>query len=143
MARTIKAGVCTKQGHSRSLLIGFKIFQKHARLAGVAATTGIVFATPTFAQNAEAVGTGVGLVIGVLIAVVVGAVVGWVASLIVKGSGSGLLTDILVGIGGSILASFLLPAIGIQLGGGVIGSFIAAVIGAVILLLIIKLIRKG
>ena len=75
--------------------------------------------------------------------VVVGAVVGWVASLIVKGAGSGLLTDILVGIGGSILASFLLPAIGIQLGGGVIGSFIAAVIGAVILLLIIKLIRKG
>ena len=75
--------------------------------------------------------------------VVVGAVIGWLASLIVKGTGSGILVDILVGIGGSIVASVLFPAIGIPLGSGAVGAFLAALIGAVILLLIIKLIRRA
>ncbi|OSQ42902.1 hypothetical protein MGEO_20195 [Marivita geojedonensis] len=83
-----------------------------------------------------------GLVIGLSIAIVVGAIVGWLASLIVKGSGSGLLTDILIGIGGSIVASFLFPALGLTFGGNTIAAILSPLVGAVILLLIIKLLRR-
>lgn len=108
------------------------------------ALLGSVMATPALAQQdaANAIGAGVGLVIGLLIAIVIGAVVGWLASLIVKGSGSGFWSDVLIGIGGSLIASVLLPAIGLNLGSWV-GSFFAALIGAVILLLIVKLVRRG
>ena len=101
-------------------------------------------ATPGLAQEqaAEAIGAGMGLVIGLTIAIVVGAIVGWLASLIVKGSGSGLLTDILIGIGGSILASFLFPAIGLTFGGNPIAAILSPLLGAIILLLVIKLVRR-
>lgn len=101
------------------------------------------YVTPAFAQQeaANAIGAGVGLAIGLTMAIVIGAVVGWLASLIVKGSGSGFWGDVLIGIGGSILASVVLPLIGISLG-GVVGSFLAALIGAVILLLIVRAIRS-
>ncbi|MWD26251.1 GlsB/YeaQ/YmgE family stress response membrane protein [Aquicoccus sp. SCR17] len=80
--------------------------------------------------------------IGLLLLIVIGAVVGWLASLIVKGSGSGFWMDVLIGIGGSLLAGYVLPLLGIPLGGWV-GSFIAALIGAVILILVGRLIRKA
>lgn len=100
--------------------------------------------TPAFARSStDAMGAGIGIVAGLLIAAVVGAVIGWLASLIVKGSGSGLFTDVLIGIGGSLIASRLFPAIGMHMGGGALGAFLSALFGAVILLLIIKLIRRG
>ena len=101
-------------------------------------------ANPVMAQDqaGEAIGAGVGLVIGLAIAIVVGAIVGWLASLIVKGSGSGLLTDILIGIGGSIVASFLFPALGLTFGGNTIAAILSPLLGAIILLLVIKLIRR-
>lgn len=104
----------------------------------------ILAASPVIAQDeaAEAIGAGMGLVIGLGIAVIVGAIVGWLASLIVKGSGSGLLTDILIGIGGSILASFLFPALGLTFGGNTIAAILSPLIGAIFLLLVIKLIRR-
>ncbi|THD82495.1 GlsB/YeaQ/YmgE family stress response membrane protein [Aliigemmobacter aestuarii] len=76
-------------------------------------------------------------------AILIGAVIGWLASLIVKGSGSGLLTDILAGVGGSMLASFLLPRLGIPLGGGWFGAFLAALAGAVLILFILRLVRRA
>lgn len=94
------------------------------------------------ADPAEAVGAAMGGIIGILILIVIGAVVGWVASLIVKGSGSGFWVDVLIGIGGSILAGWILPLLGIGLSGWV-GAFIAAVVGAVVLILIVRLIRKA
>jgi uncharacterized membrane protein YeaQ/YmgE (transglycosylase-associated protein family) len=92
---------------------------------------------------AEMVGGGLGLVIGLLIVIVIGAVVGWLASLIVRGSGSGFWSDVLVGIGGAIIARFLFPAIGVGFGDGIIGSILPALIGAVLLLLVLRLIRRG
>lgn len=90
----------------------------------------------------QAIGAGLGTVSAILIIVVIGAIVGWIASLVVKGTGSGLFVDILVGIGGSAIAGFLAPKLGISLGGGIVGAIIPAVIGAIILLLIIKMIRR-
>lgn len=104
----------------------------------------LLAATPALAQDdaTQAVGAAAGGLAALLIIAVIGAVVGWAASLIVEGSGSGLVMDIIFGVGGSFLAGYFLPLLGISLG-GMIGSFIAAVIGAVILILIVRLIRKA
>lgn len=114
------------------------------RLTGAGLFFVMSAAVPAAAQNADAemLGAAMGGVIGILILIVIGAIVGWLASLIVKGSGSGFFMDVLIGIGGSILAGRVLPLIGVSLGGWV-GSFIAAIIGAVILILIVRLIRKA
>jgi uncharacterized membrane protein YeaQ/YmgE (transglycosylase-associated protein family) len=109
------------------------------------ATASVLLAGPVLAQNDETaalVGGAVGGLIGIVLLIVVGAVVGWLASLIVKGSGSGFWMDVLIGIGGSILAGWVLPLLGVTLGGPV-GALIAAVIGAVVLILIVRMIRKS
>lgn len=93
--------------------------------------------------TAELVGGGIGLAIGLVIVVVIGAIVGWLASLIVRGSGGGFWSDVLVGIGGALIARFLFPALGLSLGSGIVGAILPALIGAVILLLVLKLIRRA
>jgi uncharacterized membrane protein YeaQ/YmgE (transglycosylase-associated protein family) len=105
---------------------------------------GVLAARSALAQDnaSQAVGTGLGVLVGLVIMIVVGAIVGWLASLIVKGSGSGFWSDVLIGIGGSILAGFLLPLVGLNFGAGIVGALVPAVIGAVILLLILRLIRR-
>jgi len=101
-------------------------------------------ALPAFAQDdsAQAVGAALGGVIGLLLLAIFGAIIGWLAGLIVKGHGAGLLGNIAAGIGGSILAGWVLPLLGISIGGAT-GSFVAALIGAVVLILIVRLIRKA
>jgi len=78
-----------------------------------------------------------------IIILIVGAVAGWLAGLIVKGVGFGLLGNIVVGIVGAFIANWLLPKIGLVIGGGMVASIINATIGAVILLVIIGLIKRG
>ena len=78
-----------------------------------------------------------------LVILIVGAVAGWLAGLIVRGMGFGLIGNIVVGIVGAFIAGWLLPRIGIVIGGGMIASIINATIGAVVLLVILGLIRRG
>ncbi len=77
-----------------------------------------------------------------LILLLIGAVAGWLAGLIVKGRGLGLIGNIVIGILGAFLASWLLPQLGIVIGSGIAGSIIHAMIGAVILLVIVMAIRR-
>ena len=79
-----------------------------------------------------------------IVALVVGGVAGWLAGLLVQGTGFGLVGDIVVGILGALIATWLFPQLGIALtlGGGVIGAIILAFIGAVILLAIVKVIKQ-
>lgn len=77
-----------------------------------------------------------------LIWLLVGAVAGWLASLVVRGGGMGLLGDIVVGIIGAFIGSWLLVRLGVHVGVGIVGSIITAAIGAIVLLLIIRLIRR-
>lgn len=104
----------------------------------------IFAATPVLAQDqaAEAVGSALGGLIGIVILIIIGAVVGWLASLLVKGSGSGFWSDVLIGIGGALIAGYGLPLVGISLG-GIVGSFFAALLGAIIFLLIIRTVRRA
>ncbi len=80
---------------------------------------------------------------GILIILIVGAIAGWLAGLIVRGMGFGLIGNIVVGIVGAFLAGWLLPKVCVIIVGGFVGSIIHATIGAVILLVIIGLIRRG
>jgi uncharacterized membrane protein YeaQ/YmgE (transglycosylase-associated protein family) len=78
-----------------------------------------------------------------IVILVVGLVAGWLAGKIVRGTGFGIIGDILVGIGGALLASFLFPKLGIHLGTGLVSEIIYSAIGAVVLLLIVRLFRTG
>jgi uncharacterized membrane protein YeaQ/YmgE (transglycosylase-associated protein family) len=73
----------------------------------------------------------------------VGLVAGWLAGKIVRGTGFGIIGDIIVGIAGAFIASWLFPRIGFHLSSGLVGEIIYSAIGAIILLLIVRLIRTG
>jgi len=60
----------------------------------------------------------------------------------VKGGGFGLVGDIIIGIIGAVVAGWLLPRVGLYIGGGFIAEVINAVIGAVILLLVARLVKR-
>ena len=77
-----------------------------------------------------------------LIWLLVGAVAGWLAGMIVKGGGFGLLGDIVVGIVGAFAGGWFLPRLGVELGVGLVSVIASATIGAVVLLLILRLIRR-
>jgi uncharacterized membrane protein YeaQ/YmgE (transglycosylase-associated protein family) len=78
----------------------------------------------------------------ILIACVIGAVAGWLASLVIKGGSSGLLRNIIIGIIGGFLGGWLLPMIGLTLGSGYVGAILTSFIGAVVLLLVAKVVVK-
>jgi uncharacterized membrane protein YeaQ/YmgE (transglycosylase-associated protein family) len=80
---------------------------------------------------------------GILVILFVGLVAGWLAGKIVRGTGFGIIGDILVGIAGALLASLLFPKLGIHLGTGLVSEIIYSAIGAIVLLLIVRLLRGG
>jgi len=67
----------------------------------------------------------------------IGLAAGWIASLIVKGNGSGLVLNLIVGIVGGLLGGWIFSWVGLA-AVGIVGSLIAAVVGAVVLLLIVS-----
>jgi uncharacterized membrane protein YeaQ/YmgE (transglycosylase-associated protein family) len=75
--------------------------------------------------------------------ILVGLVAGWLAGKIVQGTGYGLIGDIAIGIAGALIAGWLFPMIGFVIGGGIIAAIIHATIGAVLLLVIIRLVKNG
>jgi uncharacterized membrane protein YeaQ/YmgE (transglycosylase-associated protein family) len=80
-----------------------------------------------------------------LIWLIVGGVAGFLAGLIVKGYGLGIIGNIVVGIVGAALAGWLLPQLGIgfSLGSPIVTGIVYATIGAVILLVLLGLVRRG
>jgi uncharacterized membrane protein YeaQ/YmgE (transglycosylase-associated protein family) len=78
-----------------------------------------------------------------LVFIIIGAIAGWLAGLIVKGFGLGLIGNIVVGIVGALIAGLLFPRLGFAIGGGMLASIIHATIGAVILLVLIKLVKQA
>ncbi|AXF01210.1 GlsB/YeaQ/YmgE family stress response membrane protein [Paraburkholderia hospita] len=80
---------------------------------------------------------------GIIAWLIIGCIAGWLASVLVSGSGYGVLLDIVVGIVGAFIGGWLSGALHISLGSGWIGSTITAFIGAVILLFVIRLFRRG
>jgi len=77
----------------------------------------------------------------ILVILVVGIVAGWLAGKIVRGTGFGLIGDLLVGIAGAFVAAWLFPRFGIHIGTGIVADIIYSALGAIILLLVVGLIR--
>jgi len=85
---------------------------------------------------------------GIIILLVIGGVLGWLASIVMRTDGQqGLLLNIVVGIVGAFLAGLLLnPLIGggnIMNGDYSISSLLVSFLGAVVLLAIVNLFRRG
>ncbi|ESY42390.1 GlsB/YeaQ/YmgE family stress response membrane protein [Mesorhizobium sp. M1148] len=78
-----------------------------------------------------------------LIFIIIGAIAGWLAGLIVSGFGFGLIGNILVGIIGALIAGWLFPRLGFAIGGGILAAIINATIGAVILLVLVKVLKRA
>jgi uncharacterized membrane protein YeaQ/YmgE (transglycosylase-associated protein family) len=78
---------------------------------------------------------------GIVVILFVGLVAGWLAGKIVRGTGFGIIGDIIVGIAGAFISSLLFPRLGIHLGVGIVSEIIYSAIGAVVLLLIVRLLR--
>ncbi|MEN9766870.1 MAG: hypothetical protein RLZZ32_830 [Cyanobacteriota bacterium] len=72
---------------------------------------------------------------------VVGVIAGWLAGVLVKGGGFGLFGDLVVGILGAFIGGFLFG--GGLLGGGLVGSILVATLGAVILLVVVRVLKKA
>jgi uncharacterized membrane protein YeaQ/YmgE (transglycosylase-associated protein family) len=75
---------------------------------------------------------------------IVGLVAGVLASLVVGGTGYGILGDIVVGIVGAFVGGYVFRAAGWAVPfHGIAGTIFVAFIGAVILLVVIHLIRRS
>jgi uncharacterized membrane protein YeaQ/YmgE (transglycosylase-associated protein family) len=72
----------------------------------------------------------------------IGLIAGWLAGKIARGRGFGCITDIILGLIGSVLGGWLFLKLGI-LGGGFIYSLAAATVGAIILVAIVHLFSAG
>lgn len=83
----------------------------------------------------------------IIVWLIVGGIVGWLASIIMRTDAQqGILLNVIVGIVGALLAGFIVsPLIGVgTINEGVtLSSFLVSLVGAVILLAIVNLFRRG
>lgn len=85
---------------------------------------------------------------GLIILIIIGGILGWLASIVMRTDGQqGILLNVIVGIVGALLAGFIInPMIG---GGNIMNgdfsgsSLLVSFLGAVVLLAIVNLVRRG
>jgi uncharacterized membrane protein YeaQ/YmgE (transglycosylase-associated protein family) len=75
-----------------------------------------------------------------LVILLVGIAAGWLAGQVVRGGGFGLIGDLIIGIIGAFIGDWLLPRLNIHLGTGTVALIVNATIGAIVLLLIVRLV---
>jgi uncharacterized membrane protein YeaQ/YmgE (transglycosylase-associated protein family) len=73
--------------------------------------------------------------------VFIGIVAGWLAGLIMRGAGFGVVGDLIIGIAGAFVGSWLLPQLHVHFGDGMVAAVLNATIGAVLLLFVIAILR--
>jgi uncharacterized membrane protein YeaQ/YmgE (transglycosylase-associated protein family) len=77
-----------------------------------------------------------------LIFLCIGIVAGWLAGKIMRGSGFGLLGDMVIGVIGAWLGGWLFGRLGIATW-GLAGTLITALVGALLLLFLIRLFKRA
>ncbi len=77
-----------------------------------------------------------------LIWLLVGAIAGWLAGAIMRGSGFGLVGNIVIEIIGSFVGGWLFRTFHIATGSGLFGEIVGATVGAIALLLLIRVTRR-
>jgi uncharacterized membrane protein YeaQ/YmgE (transglycosylase-associated protein family) len=85
---------------------------------------------------------------GLIIVLIVGGILGWLASIVMRTDGQqGIFLNVVVGVVGALLAGFILtPLLGgapITSGAFDIRSLLVSFLGAVVLLAIVNLVRRG
>ena len=84
------------------------------------------------------------MITSIIIWLIVGGICGWLASLIMRTDAQqGILLNIVVGIVGAVIAGFLLGKGNINHNGISIETFLWSLVGAVVLLAIVNLVRRG
>jgi uncharacterized membrane protein YeaQ/YmgE (transglycosylase-associated protein family) len=78
-----------------------------------------------------------------LVIVLVGLIAGWLAGQVMRGAGFGLIGDLIVGLLGALIGDWLLPRLDIHIGVGIVALIVNAFIGAVVLLIILRLVAGG
>ena len=79
---------------------------------------------------------------GIIATLIIGAIAGWLGGTIYKGSGLGLIGNIIIGTLGSGVGYWLLSVFHISLGEGWIGAILTGAIGAIVILFLINLVFK-
>ena len=80
--------------------------------------------------------------IGLLIWLIIGGVVGWLAGMIMRDN-NGIVINIVVGIVGSFIGGLIFAHGNINNAPLTVGTFAVSLLGAVILLAIVNLVRRG
>jgi len=80
---------------------------------------------------------------GLIVALVIGVVAGWLAGKILKGTGYGLIGDLVVGIIGSYIGAWLWDVLHLPpVGGFWVTAIVSSTVGAIVLLVVLRLIRS-
>jgi uncharacterized membrane protein YeaQ/YmgE (transglycosylase-associated protein family) len=81
---------------------------------------------------------------GIIMWLIVGGIVGWLASLVMRTDAQqGILLNIVVGIVGAFLGGLVVGRGTINNAGLSLTSFLVSLVGAIILLAIVNLVRRG
>ena len=72
----------------------------------------------------------------------IGLAAGWLASQVMKGGNSSLVTDLIMGVIGSILGGFLFRLFGLA-ATGLIGSLVTATVGAIVLIAGLRAVNRS
>ena len=73
----------------------------------------------------------------------VGLVAGWATGKIMKGSGYGVLMDIVLGIVGAIVGGWIMRLLGFYTTGGLIPNILVAILGAVVIVALARMLKKA
>jgi len=80
---------------------------------------------------------------GIILWLIVGGVVGWLASMVMRTDAQqGILLNIVVGIVGAFIATWIFGG-SINNAGLTVTTFLTSLVGAIILLAIVNLVRRG
>jgi len=79
---------------------------------------------------------------GIIWFLAVGIIAGWLAGKLMKGSGFGLVGDLVIGVLGAVVGGWLFGLVGIA-AWGFVGSIIVAVVGALVLLYVVRMLKGG
>ncbi len=72
----------------------------------------------------------------------IGLAAGWLAARFIAKHGMGIVGDVIVGVIGAYIGNWLAPRLGVHFGAGLVRVSLNAALGAIVLLLLVRLIRR-
>jgi uncharacterized membrane protein YeaQ/YmgE (transglycosylase-associated protein family) len=78
----------------------------------------------------------------VVLWIIVGGIAGLIAEFFVRGIHAGLVGTVIIGILGALLGGWLFRQLHISIGAGFVSEIITAAIGAIVLLVLLRILRR-